>query len=418
MPGARRQQRGIVAALVVIGMLAFIAMAGLALDTAHLVLNKSRLQSTVDAAALAAAKTLDETAGSEGEEAAREVVTRIFESNATYQPELLKALSGRVVPVVQFSHTLSPFVDGTTPIEYVRVIADDFPMWTSFTRLVGIEEMTTRASAVAGLSAPIVAPCDLFPVAVCAVPGSSAPYHGYVPYNKPGATVTLLKLASPSSGSTIGPGNFQLICIDEVCGGANLRERMAGGAVCAKPGESQMFEPEPGNKVAEVVQGMNTRFGIYEGPLKGRQDDFKPDQVVKPKCNPDVPNSCPWAVDKDGDITFEGEKIGAGMPPEAYTYEDYDSETVLDYSDGVKGRRVVGIPIVNCETPTPGRSNALDVVGFGCFFLLQPAIKSGSENWIFGEFKSECPGSGSPGQQGGEGIYTIVLHNDPSTPDS
>ena len=56
-----RQQRGIVAVLVAIGLLALLAMAGLAIDTGHLVLNKSRLQSTVDAAALAAAKVLDQT---------------------------------------------------------------------------------------------------------------------------------------------------------------------------------------------------------------------------------------------------------------------------------------------------------------------------------------------------------------------
>ena len=65
MRGTRRQQRGIVAVLVTVGLLALLAMVGLALETGHLVLNKSRLQSTVDAAALAAAKVLDQT-GSRG----------------------------------------------------------------------------------------------------------------------------------------------------------------------------------------------------------------------------------------------------------------------------------------------------------------------------------------------------------------
>jgi len=42
-------------------MLALLAMAGLALDTAHVLLNKSRLQSALDAAALAAAKALSQS---------------------------------------------------------------------------------------------------------------------------------------------------------------------------------------------------------------------------------------------------------------------------------------------------------------------------------------------------------------------
>ena len=55
------RQRGIVAVMVAIGLLALLAMVGLALDSGHAVLNKSRLQNTVDASALAAAKVLDST---------------------------------------------------------------------------------------------------------------------------------------------------------------------------------------------------------------------------------------------------------------------------------------------------------------------------------------------------------------------
>jgi len=58
---ARRRERGSTLVLVVIGMLALLAMAGLALDTAHVLLNKSRLQSALDAAALAAAKALSQS---------------------------------------------------------------------------------------------------------------------------------------------------------------------------------------------------------------------------------------------------------------------------------------------------------------------------------------------------------------------
>ena len=56
-----RRQRGIILVLFAIAMVVMLGMAGMALDGAHGMLNKTRLQNTVDAAALSAAKTLDQT---------------------------------------------------------------------------------------------------------------------------------------------------------------------------------------------------------------------------------------------------------------------------------------------------------------------------------------------------------------------
>jgi Flp pilus assembly protein TadG len=56
-----RRQRGVALPLVVIGLVAMLALVGLALDTSHALTNKTRLQNTVDAAALAAAKAYDQS---------------------------------------------------------------------------------------------------------------------------------------------------------------------------------------------------------------------------------------------------------------------------------------------------------------------------------------------------------------------
>jgi len=50
-----QRERGVTIVLVLVALLALIGIAGLALDTAHVVLNKGRLQSALDSAALAAA---------------------------------------------------------------------------------------------------------------------------------------------------------------------------------------------------------------------------------------------------------------------------------------------------------------------------------------------------------------------------
>ena len=402
------QQRGIVAVVVAMALLVLLAMAGLAIDIGHLVLNKSRLQSTVDAAALAAAKTLDQ-AGSEDQATAAAHST--FDLNAAKYPELVTSGADMLV---QYSHTLNPFVPGSTPADYVRVRAENFSMWTSFTRLIGFDEMTTRASAVAGPSAPIVSPCDLFPVAVCADLTQGPPHWGYAPYGEAGSTVTLLKLASQAAGATFGPGNFQLIRVGGT-GASVVRTNMAGGAACAVGGMVAV-DPKPGNVVGPVAQGANTRFGQYDGPLGRGAADYPPDRVVR------VPASLLESADGTTITNSRGEVI-TSISQVDYSYENYLADYAAgryQYSaeEGRPRRRVVNIPIVDCTNPVSGSSGTLPVKGFGCFFLLQPVRHSGNDSWIFGQFLDECEASGSPGQQGGIGPYTIVLHNDPDSPDS
>ena len=123
--------------LVAIGLLALLAMAGLAIDTGHLVLNKSRLQSTVDAAALAAAKVLDQT-GSQTQATA--AADGVFALNAAELSGVVTLPASRC----DYSNTLNPFAEGSTPANYVRVLADGFSMWTSFTRVIGFDATLDR----------------------------------------------------------------------------------------------------------------------------------------------------------------------------------------------------------------------------------------------------------------------------------
>jgi Flp pilus assembly protein TadG len=64
LPGASLpcRQRGVALPLIAAGLVALLAIVGLALDSSHALANKTRLQNFVDASALAAAKVLDDTA--------------------------------------------------------------------------------------------------------------------------------------------------------------------------------------------------------------------------------------------------------------------------------------------------------------------------------------------------------------------
>ena len=179
MRPARRQQRGIVAVLVAVALVALIAMVGLATDMGHVVLNKSRLQSTVDAAALAAAKVLDQK-GSEDQ--ATTAAHGVFDLNAADQPELMAWLAGSDI-TVQYSQLLNPFSPGTTPAHYVRVRADNLSMLTSFLRWSDSKSCPPRRARWRVRARRSARPqvCDLVPMLVCADMAAARPVTGAIP---------------------------------------------------------------------------------------------------------------------------------------------------------------------------------------------------------------------------------------------
>jgi Flp pilus assembly protein TadG len=410
------RQRGVVAILVAIGLLGLLAMVGMALDSGHAVLNKSRLQNTVDASALAAAKVLDST----GSEADADTAARdIFDLNAASQPELSQVMSGADL-TIQFSNTLNPWAAGTAPANYVRVIADDFTMWTSFTSLVGITETRMAASAVAGPSAPIGMEegneaCDLAPMLVCADTAAGAENDwGYT-----GDNVSVLKLAGGDE-SEVGPGNFHLVQLGGP--GANIVRTNLAGAYnqCLDPGEN--VETQTGVENGPVAQGLNTRFGQYQGGMS--QSLYPPDTVT-------TATSPRLSLADDGTATFQNGDPVNSINDVGFSFDDYTSRQEsgqFDFENGVPQRRVLAVPFVDCSGFNPGQSS-LPLVGLGCFFLLQPLQQGGpagggNDSNVFAEFIGDCGAGGTPGPDPNPnptentGIYKIVLHNDPLSPDS
>lgn len=412
MRRVRQQQRGIVAVLAAVGLLALLAMAGLAIDTGHLVLNKSRLQSTVDAAALAAAKRLDET-GSEAQASA--AANQVFTVNA----DRLRGATGAAV-TIQYSRTLSPFVPGSAPANYVRVRANNLSWRAGFVRALGFTTLATGASAVAGPSAPIGAPCDLVPLAVCAIKDSSGPHWGYVPYGQSGNTVTKVKETSIGD-NPLGEGNYDFLDLNDGSGKKDVRRNLAAGSGCSVPiGSDEMTET--GN-APMVRAGVNTRFGVYRPPFQNTKSIYPPDHVVRPT------SPSPYPLESDGTtITINGASISS-IDDLPYSYKDYLADYKSQnydytYSEGGRPqRRVVTIPFIeNSDCGIPGKHPAT-IVGFGSFFLLQQMClpgncPQGTDSWIFAQYIGEGAASGTPGPTGGYGVYKIVLHNDPDSDDS
>jgi hypothetical protein len=405
----RKKQNGAVLILVVVGMIAMLAMVGLALDGGHAMLSKTRLQNAVDAAALSAAKELD-LAGDTVLARNAAVLTFAANGSARGNSELGAAYADSTIDLeVQFSQTLNPFVPGTSPPEYVRVRARNFrlPVW--FASIVGATEKVVAATAVAGPSPTINTACNIAPMMVCGDPAAGPPYWGYTP-GEPDV------LKSSTSGSEIGPGNFQLIRLGDSTGGADIRLAMAGNYDgCATSGD--VVETEPGNTVGPVVQGINTRFGSYSGPMAGQASTYPPD-VITEQPSPLL------TYDSATDTVLQGSTPLNAAEDLSYGYDEYSAAlTAHNYDEpppvGQYLRREVAIPIGNCSSTTNGAGD-VPVLGFGCYFLLQEALQKGNESHVYGQFIEDCNAGGVPGPAPGNapGLYIIQLYKDPDSPDA
>jgi len=419
-PTLSRPQRGAAMVFIVAAMAALLLMAGLALDVGHMTLNKSRLQNAVDAAALAAAKMLDNT-NSTTLATTEALIAFAANANTVGNQELAAAYangSGTVSVTVQYSATLPPFTPGSAQGPYVRVIANGFTRPTWLVSLAGISQITVGATAVAGPSPSINTACKLAPMMVCGDPAAGAAgLWGYT-VNAP----TVLKLAAPG-GSTVGPGNFQLIQVDGT--GANIvRQNMAGGSTgCLTSGNS--VQTQTGNEAGPVVQGLDTRFGDYQGPMGGTQSTYPPDVIVQQP-------SPLLSVTDNGNGSFTimsgSTTITAANIDQVFSYKPYEAALSADATTGnypnpppvgAFNRRMLSLPIGNC-TGTANGSTTVPVLGFACFFLLQEPTHVGVNDYVLGQFVGLCDtdGTSGPAPSAGPVPYIIQLYHDPGSGDS
>jgi Flp pilus assembly protein TadG len=382
------RQRGIILPLLAVGMVVIVGMVGLALDMGHAYLSKTRLQNALDAAALSSAKTLDETNDTV---LATTAAITTFNSNAALDMD-----NPAVTLVVQFSPTLIPFVSGAANPLYVRVRVASYQQEMWFAQVLpgtGTEKIV-GATAVAGPSPVLGVICDIAPIMVCGDPAADddcddGSCYGYT-YDPDSTTETILKSGAGEHGE-VGPGNYQLVNLADSKGGNDIRYNLAGSF-------EQCFNTDndintaTGNNVGPVAQGLNTRFGMYNGPFSPEDRDiYKPDLVS------DLHST-------DG-----------------YYFSDYlgaYASSSFDNPDGEAERRVVSVPIGDCSGTTNG-TGTVPLLGLGCFFLTRPAEQNGEQR-IYGQFVEGCGAHGIPGPDpvSGPGPHIIVLYKDPDNVDS
>ncbi|MCO6059617.1 Tad domain-containing protein [Pseudomonas sp. MOB-449] len=415
-----RRQRGAVLVLVVLALLAMLTMAAFALDGGHMLLNKTRLQNAVDAAALSGAKQLSQTPGDIG--LAEDAAYRTFELNAEADgnEELLNAMGDEAAGfiTVEFSDDVYGEFTATGAVEprFVRVSADSYPLTRFFWGILDIfgdgDSPDKSVAAVATAGPSPTQPCKVEPLLVCGNPNTDDstvhnPEEGlYWGFRK--GDVTVLKSAAQND-SAIGPGNFQLL--DFGSGGKTVEEGLAGGIHdCNVVGETATTEP--GNKVGPVAHGLNTRFG------DGSTTQYPADYVT---------DHDEWLTLSDTNMVMFGENsvqstngdLTAGST-DLFDYPEYQQiygeancpGEQCSLSGGKPDRRILNIVIGDCTGKEAGEfegKSEIPVLGFACYFTLQPVRQgnaggggNGGTAGTTGK-NGNGGGTGSNGGQGGGG---------------
>lgn len=413
----RRAARGVSLIIVTIALAAIAGVAGLAIDLANTLSNKARLQAAVDAAALAGAKALDQTGT---DTAALAAASSVFDANTDAYTDL----TDLVFPGLEYSDlpvpfAPKPFETGEDVPRYVRVSVEDRSVATSLLRVLSIEDLFVRASAVAGPSPAVSYGCSLLPIAACADTTAGAPDYGFTPGK-------LIALTFTSDPTVTGPSKFGeafLISFDQA-GADAIRRNLAGGYnQCI--GIPDIVSVKPGANSGPLEQGFNTRFGIYQSQTELNEANYPPDVIVSEASPPlavslinnveqVIWNGTPYTNANDSGANFFSHadylsKIAAGPP-----YE----RTPRPEGPAVFKRREAALPIVDCG-PIGQRETDLPVLKLGCFFLLQRASTSAKKTRVFAEYIERCEAGGRPGPNpSGTGPYVIQLYRDSDSQDS
>lgn len=410
--------------LLAVGMLAIIGIVGLSIDVGHAFLNKTRLQNSLDSAAISGARTL---MLSNDIVAASADARSVFADHLTGEMAALDA--GDLI--LQYSDKLVPFVTGGSRPRYVRAVFRDFTTNMSFSSVLPDvnESMSVTGSAVAG---PIPVgysangeTCDIAPLLMCGLPGDrDCTDNSCFDFDVGTRTEYQFQLntgiesdfnnlqaaeANEQLVSKCGEDSIYYNCIPvndshryfllnklECEGTTCIRNNLAGGFNSCLL-QNTMMETQQVSTPVSIFQGLMTRFGIYQSSLSAV--NFPPDVVV---------------TDRIDDVD--------------YWYDRYkrDVSSVIangSSDNGAPYRRVLAVPIVDCQEAGVGQTTNT-LLGIACFFLTRDLAQSDQDPYLYGQFVTECEASGEQGERVPKisnnypGPMEIVLYKDPDNEES
>ncbi|MEY3788862.1 MAG: hypothetical protein RLZ75_3070 [Pseudomonadota bacterium] len=405
-----KKQRGSVVVVVTIALPILLLIMGLALDFAHVFVNKTRLQNALDATALSAAITINGDVAKD----ANKTVRATTKGQETFN--LFKASSGNAELSAlnannlnfEYSKTLNPWNKNSfdpTKDTFAFVRVKSIGMLNVTPVLIKImsqfnKPIVVPATATAGAAGQN---CSLMPFVLCAnmtpldTNCNDGSCYGYTVGQIRSLVQAPVCKGNNSDGdeceTSLESGNFNLLNLDDSKGGKDIRETLQGTTnVCT---QGNTLNTKPGWTWGNVTKGIDERFDSDTQTVEYKSSSYN---------------------------------------PSAYT--QYQTSGLGN------GRRLIAVPIGDCRGIQNGNST-LPKVGTGCVFLTQKTSKNKDnednkkdnkkdnednednednavKKEVMAEFVTSCEQNGvwDPNNAALNGPYKIVLFKSPASGDS
>ncbi|HKO95577.1 MAG TPA: pilus assembly protein TadG-related protein [Pyrinomonadaceae bacterium] len=334
----RRGERGSVLAMSALGMLSMLLAVGLGVDISHFYLVKGELQNAADAAALAAASSINSNPSGIVEGTTRAVTAmnkhEFNSTGVTFARSDVQWAVNLDGPYMSEAMASTPLQSKT--IRFAKVTTPSTPVGVSFSAMVLGGSKSLSATATAGLSIPLNVFCNFIPLSVLIDDDTSLLV--------PGQVYTI----RANTGGSPSPGNYQILAVAGR-GGVEVEFGIGAGVdACGEAGEVYSVDTKPGLTAGKVRKGINTRFDDYQGS----QLD---------------PNLYPPDTNVKENITWKeySKYLGCGRPGAIACNSQYVKAPA---HAGIDNRRVVLIPLVKVSEYDQGR-DVVRFFRFGAFFL-------------------------------------------------
>jgi len=268
-----KKQQGATMMLTLVFMIGMLGIIGFAIDTGHILVNKTRLQNALDAAALSAAITLNGPSNNSVNDAtAAGIATFNLFKNAQGNGELADVALTEAN--FFYSDKVSEFfpVNGIGP--FVRVSTNALQVNNFFIQVfTGDPSENVGAISTAG---PMGQNCNLVPLVICAdvdpVTGlmdkdcsndsDGDGFRDCYGYNMHEESELHTKFCMPKDlackDTALESGNFTLLRWEGDAGKNDIRNSLSGTVNSCSVGVQ--LETDPGKAVGPVAQGINDRF--------------------------------------------------------------------------------------------------------------------------------------------------------------
>ncbi|TIC85248.1 pilus assembly protein TadG-related protein [Crenobacter intestini] len=382
----RKQQRGAVALIVALSLVAMIGFLGLVVDLGRLYINKSELANAADACALAAARELGVPPIADSLQravAAGQLVGG--RNNVDFQGNPVTVSASDITFSDKLASEYKPYGSADpAKAKYVRCELPRSGILPWFMQVLGIGAQSVSAQAVASQQQSQIS-CGL-PLGICK-PTPPQCLHGGTP-DAYGFCKGEWYGSKLEAGIT---GSFNWIDYTPSGGGSNeLSDLISGTGECNLKVKQEVGAP--GNKDS-LDKAWNSRFGVYQGNL--RVSDATPDftgHAYTPKN---------WSSTYNAFADFKIQRK---------TYEKYQKDTESELGLNTNGnlytgdlsqvgadRRVVTIPIMDCKDW--GKTNhKAPIQAFACVLMLHPMSKplKGEDPPALVEYLGRADEPGSP----------------------